>query len=164
MATARAFVALGGNVGDTAARFDAACSALAEAPDVEVLRRSSSAVTAPVGGPSGQRDYLNAVVELATQLEPRALLDLLHRIERANGRERAREERWGPRTLDLDLLLHGDASVDEPGLTVPHPRIAERSFVLAPLAELVPELLLTGCGRTVAQQLGELERSEARSR
>lgn len=164
MAPVRAFVALGGNVGDTAARFDAACAALAAASDVELLRRSSNVVTAPVGGPPGQRDYLNAVVELETTLAARALLELLQEVERANGRERALEERWGPRTLDLDLLLHGAARVTEPGLTVPHPRLEERSFVLAPLAELAPELVLAGCGRSVAERLTELESSEARAR
>jgi len=164
MAPVRAFVALGGNVGDTAARFDAACAALAAASDVELLRRSSNVVTAPVGGPPGQRDYLNAVVELETTLAARALLELLQEVERANGRERTLEERWGPRTLDLDLLLHGAARVTEPGLTVPHPRLEERSFVLAPLAELAPELVLAGCGRSVAERLTELESSEARAR
>ena len=78
--------------------------------------------------------------------------------------ERAPEERWGPRTLDLDLLLHGAARVTEPGLTVPHPRLEERSFVLAPLAELAPELVLARCGRSVAERLAELESSEARAR
>lgn len=158
----RAFVALGGNVGDTEAHFEAACAALDAAPGVALLGRSTSHVTAPVGGPPGQRDYRNAVVLLATELAPRALLELLQRVERERGRDREREARWGPRTLDLDLLLHADARVDEPGLTVPHPRLEERAFVLAPLAELAPDLVLPGCGRTVADRLAELEAAERR--
>lgn len=95
--------------------------------------------TEPVGGPEDQQPYLNLVVELDTQLSPRELLAVCHRLESAA--ERVRNERWGPRTLDVDVLLIGDLSVDEPDLIVPHPRMWERRFVLAPLADLAPELL-----------------------
>ena len=95
--------------------------------------------TSPVGGPEGQGPYLNVVVELATRLSPRELLEVAHRVEDAAGRER--KERWGARTLDVDVLLVDDLTVDEPDLVVPHPRMWERRFVLAPLADLAPELL-----------------------
>lgn len=95
--------------------------------------------TEPVGGPEDQQPYLNLVVELDTQLSPRELLAVCHRLESAA--ERVRSERWGPRTLDVDVLLVGDLSVDEPDLIVPHPRMWERRFVMAPLADLAPELL-----------------------
>jgi 2-amino-4-hydroxy-6-hydroxymethyldihydropteridine diphosphokinase len=95
--------------------------------------------TDPVGGPGGQDAYLNAVVELDTELSPRALLEAAHRLE--DQHERVRVERWGPRTLDVDVLLVGDLEVHEPDLEVPHPRMWERSFVLVPLADLAPDLV-----------------------
>jgi 2-amino-4-hydroxy-6-hydroxymethyldihydropteridine diphosphokinase len=95
--------------------------------------------TDPVGGPAGQDAYLNAVVELDTDLDPRSLLELAHRLEAAAGR--VREERWGPRTLDVDVLLVGDLEIDEPDLQVPHPRMWNRDFVLVPLQDLAPDLV-----------------------
>lgn len=95
--------------------------------------------TQPVGGPPGQRPYLNVVVELLTEASPRDLLELAARLEASAGRTRA--ERWGPRTLDVDVLLVGDLRVDEPDLVVPHPRMHERAFVLVPLADLAPEVV-----------------------
>jgi len=95
--------------------------------------------TDPVGGPAGQDAYLNCVVELVTELTPHQLLGVCHRLESAAGR--VRSERWGPRTLDVDILLVGQLQLDEPDLTVPHPRMWERRFVLAPLADLAPELV-----------------------
>ncbi|MDQ1403384.1 MAG: 2-amino-4-hydroxy-6-hydroxymethyldihydropteridine diphosphokinase, partial [Actinomycetota bacterium] len=95
--------------------------------------------TEPVGGPADQEPYLNCVVELATERSPRQLLDLARQIEEAG--ERIRAERWGPRTIDVDILLVGDLVVDEPDLVVPHPRMAERAFVLIPLRDLAPELV-----------------------
>jgi 2-amino-4-hydroxy-6-hydroxymethyldihydropteridine diphosphokinase len=133
----RAFLGLGSNLGDRAAHLRAAVAAL---PDVVAV--SPVYETAPVGGPEGQPAYLNAVVELATPLEPRELLAWCRRLEAAAARER--RERWGPRTLDVDVLLVGDLHVDEPDLQVPHPRMAERAFVLAPLADLAPELVPAG--------------------
>jgi 2-amino-4-hydroxy-6-hydroxymethyldihydropteridine diphosphokinase len=130
----RAFLALGSNLGDRRAHIQAAVDAL---PDVVAV--SPIYETDPVGGPSGQGPYLNAVVELDTELSPRELLDWCHRLEEAAGR--VRTERWGPRTLDVDVLLVGDLTVDEPDLVVPHPRMWEREFVLRPLADLAPELV-----------------------
>lgn len=133
----RAFLGLGSNLGDRAAHLRAAVAAL---PDVVAV--SPVYETAPVGGPGDQPAYLNAVVELSTSLGPRELLERGQRLEAAA--ERVREERWGPRTLDVDVLLVGDLRVDEPDLQVPHPRMGERAFVLAPLADLAPELVPAG--------------------
>jgi 2-amino-4-hydroxy-6-hydroxymethyldihydropteridine diphosphokinase len=130
----RAFLALGSNLGDRQAYIDAA---VADMPDVVAV--SPVYETDPVGGPDGQPPYLNAVVELDTDLSPRRLLELCQRLEQAAGR--VRQERWGPRTLDVDVLLVGDLVVDEPDLVVPHPRMWERDFVLRPLADLAPELV-----------------------
>ena len=130
---ARAFLALGSNLGDREAYIRDAVAAM---PDVVAM--SEIYETEPVG-PEGQGPYLNAVVELDTDLTPRELLELCQRLEAAAGRVRA--ERWGPRTLDVDVLLVGDLAVDEPDLIVPHPRMWERDFVLRPLADLAPELV-----------------------
>ena len=100
---------------------------------------SSVYETEPVGGPDGQPPYLNIVVELETSLAPRELLGVCHRLEAAA--ERVRAERWGPRTLDVDILLMGDLTLDEADLVIPHPRMWERRFVVAPLRELAPELV-----------------------
>ena len=132
--TRRVFLGLGSNLGDRWATLRAAVAAL---PDVVAV--SPVYETDPVGGPPGQPPYLNLVVELDTDRSPRDLLEEAHRLETAAGR--VREERWGPRTLDVDVLLVGDLVVDEPDLVVPHPRMAERAFVLAPLADLAPELV-----------------------
>jgi 2-amino-4-hydroxy-6-hydroxymethyldihydropteridine diphosphokinase len=130
----RAFLALGSNLGDREAALRAAVASLDE-----VVAVSPVYETAPVGGPGGQGPYLNAVVELDTDRSPRTLLALCRRLEAAAGRERA--ERWAARTLDVDVLLVGDLVVDEPDLVVPHPRLWERRFVLAPLADLAPDLV-----------------------
>jgi 2-amino-4-hydroxy-6-hydroxymethyldihydropteridine diphosphokinase len=129
----RAFVALGSNLGDRRAHLRAAVAGL---PDVVAV--SGVYETDPVGGPVGQGPYLNAVVELDTELTPRDLLDAGRRLEDAAGR--VRSERWGPRTLDVDILLVGDLTVDEPDLQVPHPRLWSRSFVVVPLHDLAPDL------------------------
>jgi 2-amino-4-hydroxy-6-hydroxymethyldihydropteridine diphosphokinase len=115
------------------------------------VARSSVRETDPVGF-ADQPKFLNAVAELRTDLSPRELLERLLAIERELGRERARERRWGPRLIDLDLLLYGGEVIDEPGLTVPHPRLAERRFVLEPLAEIAPGLRLPD-GRAVRELL-----------
>jgi 2-amino-4-hydroxy-6-hydroxymethyldihydropteridine diphosphokinase len=130
----RAFLALGSNLGDRRAHLQFAIDSL---PDVVAV--SSIHETAPVGGPEGQGPYLNAVVQLDTELSPRELLDWCRRLEDAAGR--VRTERWGPRPLDVDVLLVGDLVVDEPDLVVPHPRMWERDFVLMPLKELAPDLV-----------------------
>ncbi|MGI8685881.1 MAG: 2-amino-4-hydroxy-6-hydroxymethyldihydropteridine diphosphokinase [Acidimicrobiales bacterium] len=130
----RAFVALGSNLGDRRAHLRAAVAGL---PGVVAV--SGVYETDPVGGPGGQPSYLNAVVELEADLSPRELLEAGRRLEEAAGR--VREERWGRRTLDIDILLVGDLTVDEPDLQVPHPRLRERAFVLVPLHDLAPELV-----------------------
>jgi 2-amino-4-hydroxy-6-hydroxymethyldihydropteridine diphosphokinase len=132
----RAFLGLGSNLGDRRARLRDAVAAL---PDVVAV--SGVYETDPVGGPE-QPAYLNCVVELDTERSARELLELAHELEAAAGR--VRTVRWGPRTLDVDVLLVGDETVDEPDLVVPHPRMYERAFVLVPLADLAPELVPGG--------------------
>ena len=154
---ATAYVALGSNLGDRHAHLDAACAALDALPDTRVTARSARYETAPVG-PAGQQDYLNATVALSTTLSPHALLDACLAIEQTRGR--VRRERWGSRTLDLDVLLHGDLALRDERLTLPHPFMLERAFVLAPLCDLAPDLILEG--RTLAQHLSRLDLSGIR--
>jgi len=130
----RAFLALGSNLGDRRALLRRGVAAL---PDVVAV--SPVYETDPGGGPEDQGAYLNLVVELDTDLSPRELLAAAHRAEVSA--QRVRTERWGPRTLDVDVLLVGDELVDEPDLVVPHPRMWERAFVLVPLADLAPDLV-----------------------
>jgi len=129
----RAFLSLGSNLGDRRRQLREAVDSLPG-----VVRVSPVYETEPVGGPP-QPDYLNLVVEVETDLSPRALLGLCHRLESAAGRMPG--ERWGPRPLDVDVLLVDDLVVDEPDLTIPHPRMQERRFVMAPLADIAPELV-----------------------
>ena len=144
----RAYVGLGSNVGDRERMLWSAVHMLAFNPEVEVVAVSSIRETDPVGL-ADQPRFLNAAVALDTELEPRALLELLMAVERELGRTRD-GPRFGPRTIDLDLLLYGDEVVDEPGLTVPHPRLHERRFVLEPLAELDYELTVPEKGAVQA--------------
>ncbi|MEA3056534.1 MAG: 2-amino-4-hydroxy-6-hydroxymethyldihydropteridine diphosphokinase [Actinomycetota bacterium] len=132
----RAFLALGSNLGDRAQHL---ADAIAGIPDVVAV--SPIYETGPVGGSASQGDYLNAVVELDTELSPRELLEVCRRLETAAKRVRDPSDRFGPRTLDVDVLLVGDDRVDEPDLEVPHPRMWERGFVLIPLADLAPDLV-----------------------
>src|SRR5262245_27329745 len=155
---ATAYIALGSNLGDRQAFVRQALEALVQA-GVQVHRVSTFHETAPVGGPAGQGPYLNAAAEIETDLSPRSLLDLLLKIEHSLGR--VRRERYGPRTLDLDVLLYGDQVIHEPGLEVPHPRMHERRFVLAPLAGIAPEVLHPVLRRSVRELLARLESSEA---
>ncbi len=143
-----AYVALGGNLGDPGAAFDAALDLLREIPGVRVARVSTRRRTSPVGGPP-QPDYLNAVAEVITQLAPEDLLRALTGIENRLGRERT--VRWGPSTLDLDLLLMEDLRRSGPGLLLPHPRMAERRFVLEPMCELAPEAVHPVLDRTMSE-------------
>jgi 2-amino-4-hydroxy-6-hydroxymethyldihydropteridine diphosphokinase len=145
----RAFVGVGSNLGDRWARLALAARALRATPGVALVRASRVWDSAPVGPP--QPRYLNAVLELETSLPPRRLLQALQEVERAAGRQR--RLRWGARTLDLDLLLYGDRSLAQPGLEVPHPALASRRFVLAPLAELCPGRIVPGTDATVAELL-----------
>jgi 2-amino-4-hydroxy-6-hydroxymethyldihydropteridine diphosphokinase len=145
----RAFLGLGSNVGDRRAALRRAVASL---PDVEAV--SPLYETEPVGGPPEQRPYLNLVVELATERTPRELLELGGRLEEAEGRVRG--ERFGPRPLDVDVLLAGDQKLEEPDLVVPHPRMWERRFVLAPLADLAPELVPEGWETRVSGEVSRL--------
>jgi len=140
----RAYVGLGANLGNREETLQRAVSLLTAAEGVEVLAVSEFSETDPVGVVDQPR-FLNGAVTVETTLSARGLLDALLAIEQSLGRERV--ERWGPRTIDLDLLLYGDEIVDEPGLRVPHPRLHERRFALEPLAELDPELVIPGRGR-----------------
>ncbi|HET9506749.1 MAG TPA: 2-amino-4-hydroxy-6-hydroxymethyldihydropteridine diphosphokinase, partial [Gaiellaceae bacterium] len=142
-----AYVGLGSNLGEREATIRAAVAALPGVAEVSELRE-----TEPVGV-TEQPAFLNGAARLETELSPRELLDALLEIERGLGRER--RVRWGPRTIDLDLLLYGEERIDEPGLTVPHPRLHERRFALEPLADLDPELVIPGRGR-VGDLLAEL--------
>lgn len=146
----RAWVALGSNRARPHVQFDRAHRALAELPGTREAGRSARYWTEPVGDVD-QPEFLNAVVALDTQLSARELLAELQRIEAEQGRRRT-ARRWGPRTLDLDLLLFGDETIETPELVVPHPRLAERAFVLRPLADLEPGLAVPGRG-TVAELL-----------
>jgi 2-amino-4-hydroxy-6-hydroxymethyldihydropteridine diphosphokinase len=133
----RAFLALGSNLGDRLYEFRRAVRALDER-----VACSSVFETDPVGGPADQGPYLNMVVQLETDRSPRELLDTCRSLERAAHRERI--VRWGPRTLDVDIVWIDGVTIDEPDLQVPHPRYAERPFVLAPLAELAPDVVPPG--------------------
>jgi 2-amino-4-hydroxy-6-hydroxymethyldihydropteridine diphosphokinase len=135
------FIALGSNLGDRAGNLAAARAALAA--NISITAASSLYETEP-WGLLAQGRYLNQVLHGETKLPPRALLAKLHEIEHTLGRDRTREQRYGPRTIDLDILLYDELSVDEPGLTIPHPRMLERAFVLVPLVEIAPELVVGG--------------------
>ena len=150
----RAFVGLGANLGHREATIARAVELLSEAEGVEVVAVSDLRETEP-WGPVEQPRYVNAAVEVETELPPRALLAMLLGVEQALGRDRS-GERWGPRTIDLDLLLYDGVDLDEPGLTVPHPRLHERRFALEPLAELAPDAVVPGRG-TVAELLAAIQ-------
>ncbi|MEM1329337.1 MAG: 2-amino-4-hydroxy-6-hydroxymethyldihydropteridine diphosphokinase [Planctomycetota bacterium] len=157
----RACIGLGSNMPsgdlDPAGCIERAIEALGTTPRTELIARSSLHRTAPVGVVD-QPEFINACSVVETCLEPLELLGALLGIERAFGRDRVRERRWGPRPLDLDLLVYGECVVDEPGLTVPHPRMSEREFVLAPLAEIASDVRVPGTGATVRELLGLLSR------
>jgi len=150
----RAVVALGANLGDRAHALQSAVDALADA--TKVLAVSAIFETAPVGGPD-QPDYYNAVVVIETERTPGELLALAHEIEQAA--HRVRLERWGPRTLDVDIVAFDDIKSDDPVLTLPHPRAHERAFVLAPWLDADPHATLTGRG-SVGDVLAELDSSD----
>lgn len=149
----KAYISLGSNQGDREANLRGALEELNRPPEIEVRRISRFIDTEPEGV-KDQPVFLNAVAELETCLEPEPLLDRLLQVERAFGRVRSR--RWGPRTLDLDLILFEDRRLKTNRLEVPHPRLHERRFVLEPLAELAPDQVVPGEGRTVRQLLREV--------
>jgi 2-amino-4-hydroxy-6-hydroxymethyldihydropteridine diphosphokinase len=141
--SAEALIALGGNVGDVRSTFDRAVTMLCDAAAVQLLARSSDYRTPP-WGVTDQPPFINAVIAVATALPPHDLFARALEVERALGRGRRNERRWGPRTLDIDLLAYDDLVLDDPGLTLPHPRLFERAFVLVPLAEIAPDRLIAG--------------------
>lgn len=158
-----AYIGLGSNLGDRGGEIDRACAEIAALPATALVARSSLYASAPVDAAGGE--YLNAVVEVKTSLAPLALLHALQAIEDAHGR--ARPFAGAPRTLDLDLLLHGDLVLSSDELCLPHPRLHERAFVLAPLAEIAPQLVVPGRGgvaalgaqpRVAAQAIAKLDR------
>ena len=147
-----AAVSLGGNLGDVRAAFRHALDRLAAEPGVEIVAQSDVYQTAP-WGVTDQPAFLNMVAVLAVTVSARELLDVCLATEREQGR--IRDLRWGPRTLDLDVLTYGEASITEPGLEVPHPRLAERAFVLVPFAEIAPDLKIGAHG--VAEWLARID-------
>ncbi|MFU8829222.1 MAG: 2-amino-4-hydroxy-6-hydroxymethyldihydropteridine diphosphokinase [Phycisphaerales bacterium] len=151
-----AYIALGSNLGDRASTIAAALRALDRVDGIRLLQTSTLIETDPVG-PVGQGPYLNGVVSVATSLDPRGLLNVLLAIEQSLGRERTTEERWGARTIDLDLVLFADTILDEPGLTVPHPRLHERRFVLQPLVEIAPDARHPSMNVTAVELLDRLD-------
>ena len=138
-----ALVALGGNVGDARGTIRKAIEIFCDGDDVWLRKRSSDYKTPP-WGVTDQPSFINAAITVGTDLEPRALLERAHAVERIFGRNRDKEERWGPRSLDIDLIAYDDLIVNEPDLTLPHPRLFERAFVLVPLAEIAPDRLIAG--------------------
>src|SRR3981081_475673 len=146
-------IALGGNVGDVRATFQKDIANIYGMTQGVLLARSSDYATPPWGDEQQAR-FINACIEIETGLDPHALLFTLHRIENKFGRDRVHERRWGPRTLDLDLIAYDDVVIDKPELTLPHPRLFERAFVLVPLAEIVPDRVVAG--RSVRGGLGGL--------
>ncbi len=152
---ATAFIALGSNLGDRKAYLTWAVERLGQLPDTRVLAISRWMENPPVGGPP-QEMFLNGVVQIETTLPPQVLLQHLRRIEIDLGRPSERI-RWGPRVIDLDLLTYGDLLLDEPELTLPHPRLHQRHFVLSPLAEIAPDWQHPKLRKTALEMLGELD-------
>ena len=139
-----AYIGIGSNLDDPRRQVEVAITVLNDLPGCHVLRQSSLYVSAPFGGVE-QADFVNAVVELQTAVPPPVLLSCVKELERSSGRDPT-AQRWGPRILDLDILLYGDQVVDLPDLQIPHPGIAERNFVLLPLREIAPDLVIPGLG------------------
>jgi len=142
-APAEALLALGGNVGDVRSTFDRAVALLCDGAEVRLKARSSDYRTPPLGV-ADQPPFVNAAIAVTTSLAPHALLARAIAVERALGRDRRRERRWGPRPIDIDLLAYDDLVLHDGELTLPHPRLFERAFVLVPLAEIAPERVIAG--------------------
>jgi len=149
----RAIIALGGNVGDVRATFRKAIANICGMAQAALLARSSDYSTPPWGNEQQAR-FVNACIEIETSLDPHALLFTLQKVERKFGRDREGETRWGPRALDLDLIAYDEVALQRPELTLPHPRLFERAFVLVPLVEIAPDRLVGG--RSVKAALGGL--------
>ena len=155
-----AYIGVGSNLQGPARQVEAAIGRLAEVAKTRVVRSSSMYRSAPFGGVE-QPDFVNAVAAVLTRLGPADLLAALHEIEAAHGRERD-DTRWGPRVLDLDLLVYSDRQVESPELTIPHPGIGERNFVLLPLGEIAPDLVVPGLGRVASIPVNMSEPSISR--
>jgi len=140
---AEALVGLGGNIEEVRATLDRAVAAFCDESDVRLVAQSSDYATPP-WGVVDQPPFVNRCITIETKLTPRALLDRALAVERTLGRDRARERRWGPRPVDIDLLAYDDVAIAQPDLTLPHPRLFERAFVLVPLAEIVPDRVIAG--------------------
>ena len=138
-----AFLALGGNIGDVRANLDRAVAMLCDGTEIRLRARSSDYRTPP-WGVVDQPPFINLCIAVETELSPQALLARTQAIEQALGRDRSKGERWGPRTVDIDILAYDDLASDDPNLTLPHPRLFERAFVLVPLAEIAPERVISG--------------------
>ena len=151
---AEALIALGGNVGDVPTTFDRALAMLCDGDAVRLVARSSDYATPP-WGVTDQPPFVNCCISVETRLTPHALLARAQDTERAFGRDRANERRWGPRTLDIDLIAYEGVTMDEPDLTLPHPRLFERAFVLIPLIEIAPDRVIGGIRLTDA--LGKVD-------
>jgi 2-amino-4-hydroxy-6-hydroxymethyldihydropteridine diphosphokinase len=150
---ASAIIALGGNVGDVRATFKKAIANICGMAQAALLARSCDYATPPWGN-ENQARFVNACIEIETSLDPHALLYTLQKIEQKFGRDRSKEVRWGPRSLDLDLIAYDDISLQKPELTLPHPHLFERAFVLVPLVEIAPERRIAG--RRVKDALAQL--------
>jgi 2-amino-4-hydroxy-6-hydroxymethyldihydropteridine diphosphokinase len=150
---ARALIALGGNVGEVRTTFRKAIANICGMTQAALLARSSDYLTPPWGD-QHQAAFINACIEIETSLDPHALLFALQKTEAKFGRDRAQERRWGPRPLDLDLIAYDDVTMQKAELTLPHPRLFERAFVLVPLAEIAPERVIAG--RTITSALAQL--------
>jgi 2-amino-4-hydroxy-6-hydroxymethyldihydropteridine diphosphokinase len=153
---AEALLALGGNVGDVRATLDRAVEQFCDGETVRLLARSSDYRTPP-WGVKDQPPFVNLCIAVASTLSPQALFARAQTVERALGREREHERRWGPRPIDIDLLAYDDLTIESPELTLPHPRLFERAFVLVPLAEIVPDRVVAG--HRVRDALAKLDRT-----
>ena len=140
---ASVLIALGGNVGDVRTTFQKAISHVCGMAQAALIARSSD-YTTPPWGDEAQNPFINACIEIETDLDPHALLFVMQKVEQKFGRTRDKERRWGPRTLDLDMIAYDDVSFGKPDLTLPHPRLFERAFVLVPLAEIAPDRVISG--------------------
>ena len=156
MAGQIAYIGMGSNLGARSETLAAALALLDECDGISVLRMAEMVQTAPVGGPDGQEDYLNTAAKIETTLSPTQLLSVLQDIERKLGRDRSSEPRWGPRTCDLDILLIGDVVMDTRELTIPHPRMHQRKFVLHPLNEIAGDAVHPVFNKTVSVLLADL--------
>lgn len=151
---ASVLIALGGNVGNVRATFTKAIPMICGMTQAALIARSSDYATPPWGDEQQDR-FINACIEIDTGLDPHALLFVLHRVETKFGRDRKNERRWGPRPLDLDIIAYDDVRFEKPDLTLPHPRLFERAFVLVPLAEIAPDRPIAG--RTPSAALADLD-------